>query len=77
MARYAKRRKAPEQRWLTLDEIYDFRSLAEAGGDGDVSLPARELMRLVKSHLECEDLLRNVRAACRREIVRIQNTKAA
>ena len=59
--------------WLTFDEMNDLLKRAEAAGDGDITLPARELARVMKSHIIADQGYREVRAAARREIIRIQS----
>lgn len=63
--------------WLTFDEMNDLLKRAEAAGDGNITLPARELARVMKSHIIADQGYREVRAAARREIIRIQNSRSA
>lgn len=63
--------------WVTIDEMNALLRRAEMAGEGEITVPAKDLARLIKSHIICAHDLSDVRAACRREIIRVRNERPA
>ena len=60
---------------LTFEDLEFWLQAALTEKDGTITLMAPELARIVRSHMRASQGYSDVRAAARREIIRIQNQR--